>query len=145
VERVGSGLANVNVLGLHRKALVELRAFCAVLKRSLDFLVLDEKHRRSGHSCLGGQGFDSVHDAVDVEGRFRSRTQSLLDIDDEQGVFHGLLPIVDLGQRHLASRDRLSNSLRLETYQSHRRLPGVRTGVWKAANLARPLRPVPVP
>jgi hypothetical protein len=110
VERVGSGLANANVLGLHSKALVELPVFCALLKRSLGFLVLDEKHRRSGYSCLGGQGVDSVHDAVDVEGRFRSRTQSLLDVDDEQGVFHGALPIADLGQRHWASRDRLSTS-----------------------------------
>jgi hypothetical protein len=47
--------------------------------------VLYEKHRRSGHSCRSGHGVDSVHDAVDVEGRFHSRTQSLLDIDDEQG------------------------------------------------------------
>jgi len=42
VERVGRGLANANVLGLHSEALVELPAFCAVLKRSVGFLVLDE-------------------------------------------------------------------------------------------------------
>ena len=99
--------------------------------------MLYEKHRRSCHSCLSGHGVDSVHDAVDVEGRFRPRTQSLLDIDDEQGVFHGVLPIADLVQRHWASRDRLSTS-RLSAGNisiSQATTSGVRTGVWKAANL----------
>ena len=87
--------------------------------------------------ALGGHGVDSVHDAVDVEGHFRSGTQSLLDIDDEQGVFHGVLPVADLGQRHWASRDCLSTS-RLSAGNisiSRAITSGVRTGVWKAANL----------
>jgi len=87
--------------------------------------------------ALGGHGVDSVHDAVDVEGHFRSGTQSLLDIDDEQGVFHGVLAYrrswpTPLGLpgplEHLSP---LSGNISI----SREITSGVRTGVWKAANL----------
>jgi hypothetical protein len=90
VERVRRRLANPKVSRTRRESCGELPSSGAKLKRPTAFLVLDEDHRRTNSSRLCADRIDSLDDPVDIEGGFFARTQSVLDIDDEECSLHGV-------------------------------------------------------
>lgn len=90
VEGVGRRLSNSKVAGLRGKLFIELPGIAVEAKRPVVSFMLDEDHRRTDGSCLGGHCIDSIDDPVDVEGGPLAGTKGPLNVDNEEGSRHAV-------------------------------------------------------